>query len=654
MPLEAPKLDRRTFDDIYREAMLRIPRYTPEWTDFNDSDPGITLLQLYAWLTEMMLYEMNRVPERNYIKFLQLLDMELQPAQPAVAHVTFTLEAGTAAPAIDRYTQVSAQDPETGDLLIFETETGLDLIAASLTDVQVYDGGTYTVVSEINNAGGSPFRPFGWLPQLSNALYLGFTPADPPAATSPFPQQLRFRVFLPVDVLAGVAQSCATAVNPPVAPAELVWEYKMKADAQRWQRLNLFSDETRAFTQEGYILLEGPQQIAPTTEGRVEEPRYWLRCRLVSPGYPAGITPEIDFIRANTAEVKNLTTINQEILGDSEGHPDQIFTLRRTPIVADSLKLVVEVDGQEPQEWQQVDSLFPSCPDDRHFTLNPNKGEIRFGDGRRGQIPVAGATIVAYQYRAGGGEAGNVGAGMIDDPLNIPGNLEITNERPAVGGRDEQDVAELMAEAPFRMRSRNRAITADDFTYLAQQAGGIAKARAIAQAHPDFPDVAVPGAVTVVIVPDNNEREPKPSAAAIRHMCQHLESLRLLTTEVFVKGPTYQAVSVETKVMARPYAAFDTVTQDVIQALDAFLDPLGRDATGQRTSQGWEFDRDFYANSLFGVILGVKDVVTVDTLKVIVNGRPLTNLNERVRVPPDGLVCSGGNHQIVVVPARNL
>ncbi len=90
MPLEAPQLDTRKFEDLLHEAQLRIPRYTPDWTDFNDSDPGITLVQLFAWLTEMMLYQMNRVPERNYIKFLQMLGLELQPAQAATAHLTFT------------------------------------------------------------------------------------------------------------------------------------------------------------------------------------------------------------------------------------------------------------------------------------------------------------------------------------------------------------------------------------------------------------------------------------------------------------------------------------------------------------------------------------------------------------------------------------
>ena len=83
MPLQAPTLDDRNYAQIVAEAKALIPRYVPEWTDFNESDPGITLVQLFAWMTDMLLYRLNQTPERNYIKFLQLLGIELQPAQPA-------------------------------------------------------------------------------------------------------------------------------------------------------------------------------------------------------------------------------------------------------------------------------------------------------------------------------------------------------------------------------------------------------------------------------------------------------------------------------------------------------------------------------------------------------------------------------------------
>ena len=61
MPLPDIQLDDRRFEELFKDAQRRIPRYTPEWTDLNDSDPGITLVQLFAWLAEMLLYRLNRV-----------------------------------------------------------------------------------------------------------------------------------------------------------------------------------------------------------------------------------------------------------------------------------------------------------------------------------------------------------------------------------------------------------------------------------------------------------------------------------------------------------------------------------------------------------------------------------------------------------------
>ena len=73
MSLPAPNLDDRRFQDIVDEAKRRIARLCPEWTDHNVSDPGVALIELYAWMTEMMLYRLNQVPDRLYLKFLELL-----------------------------------------------------------------------------------------------------------------------------------------------------------------------------------------------------------------------------------------------------------------------------------------------------------------------------------------------------------------------------------------------------------------------------------------------------------------------------------------------------------------------------------------------------------------------------------------------------
>src|SRR5437764_9416430 len=93
MTFETPQLDDRSFDDLVAEARRRIILYCPEWTDHNLSDPGITLLELFAWMTDMLLYRLNRVPDRNYIKFLELMGVRLEPARAATALLGFRLSA---------------------------------------------------------------------------------------------------------------------------------------------------------------------------------------------------------------------------------------------------------------------------------------------------------------------------------------------------------------------------------------------------------------------------------------------------------------------------------------------------------------------------------------------------------------------------------
>src|SRR5215831_15954081 len=90
MPLTLPNLDDRRYQDLLDEALARIPVYTPEWTNFNKSDPGVTLVEIFAFLTENLLYRCNQIPERNRRKFLTLLNIPLQPATSAQGLITIS------------------------------------------------------------------------------------------------------------------------------------------------------------------------------------------------------------------------------------------------------------------------------------------------------------------------------------------------------------------------------------------------------------------------------------------------------------------------------------------------------------------------------------------------------------------------------------
>lgn len=81
MSLPIPNLDDIDFEALVKEAKSLIPVYTSEWTNHNPSDPGITLVELFAWLCEMIMYRIDRIPEKNYIRFLNLLGIELEDGE---------------------------------------------------------------------------------------------------------------------------------------------------------------------------------------------------------------------------------------------------------------------------------------------------------------------------------------------------------------------------------------------------------------------------------------------------------------------------------------------------------------------------------------------------------------------------------------------
>ena len=129
MALQTPNLDDRKFQDLVSEARSKIPLYCPKWTDYNLSDPGITLIELFSWMVDVLLYRLNRVPEKNYIKFMDLIGIQLEPPQPATANLTFRLSAPQEEPfVIPQGTEVSTVPTETQDAITFTTNEDFSII----------------------------------------------------------------------------------------------------------------------------------------------------------------------------------------------------------------------------------------------------------------------------------------------------------------------------------------------------------------------------------------------------------------------------------------------------------------------------------------------------------------------------------------------
>jgi predicted phage baseplate assembly protein len=650
LDLNEPKFDR-SFDDIYSDLRSRIPRFNREWTNYNDSDPGITLLQLFAWLAEMTLHRMNELPRKNYIKFAQLLDLQLKPALPARVYVAFTAKPAEPPSTIPAGTRVSAT-VEGRPPVIFETERPLDVIGAPLAAAIVLAGASLEPV-ELAGDAAKAFYPFGRNPAIGNALYFAFKPN--PNNAKPFPRRMTFLALRPeADTKGGPLRAGDVDVDL-VPPVDLVWEARPGAQ-DIWERLSVV-DESVAFTRDGFIFVDGPANIVPSIDpllkAVVPEPHYWLRVRLDGNSYPQGRPPRLEHLLPNAVQAVNLLTEENTTLGQSSGRAAEQFSfpLRRTDpsaleaVEPASLEMVVRL-GDEETTWTRKDDLNGSKREDRHFVLDATAGRITFGDGEHGEIPLGGADVIAVKWRHGGGAAGNLaGPGAVKTIVTPVAGIErVHNPRPATGGAAEQSIEDFIKEVPRRLRSRGRAVTADDFEVLALEVNGVRKARAIAGKHPAHDGVDVPGALTVVIVPDSDERPPRARTELIRSVARHLDGKRLITSEVHVASPAFLEIRIEARLLAPPEAAFDDVAQRARKRLDEFLDP--------RT---WHFGANVSPAAVYRALLGSPDetaaVRSVENLLIYVDGRA-HDPGRPVEVADDALVYPG-NHLIVVSPDRD-
>ncbi|KRC81831.1 putative baseplate assembly protein [Sphingomonas sp. Root241] len=633
MPLEAPDLDDRRYGEIVEEALQLIPRFAPEWTDRNDSDPGVAIVKLFAWMTELTLFRLNQVPERAYVKFLQMVGIERRAAAAARVELQFTPARSDVSEIwVPQGTQIAAAADDAGPVL-FETLAPLAVLGTALAAIQVHDGFGFSIATPRAAAEGQWFYPFGPRANADAALMMGFAgPATVTAGPIDFYVRLRDTGGPPAPV-SRIDPAEPQALPPP---AKLVWEYW---DLAQWQPLALLRDDTGGFTRSGHIVVRGPGVGARLAVlGDVTEPRYWLRCRVIESGWERA--PALDAVLINMTAAIQASGFADEVVGRSDASPNQRFALANRPILAldtperivtaddrtvERISVLLEVDeGSGFLAWQEVPDFHASGATDPHFTLNRTTGEIGFGDGIQGRIPASflppgmRGNIVARRYLSGGGRRGNLPAGTITAIQSfLPGISTAANPYPTTGGAQEETTASAKRRAAAEIAANGRAVTAADFELRALETG-VRRAKALALAHPRYPGVVIPGSVTVIVVPDGDVPNPMPSATTLEAVAKHLDRTRLITTEVHVVAPTYNTVSVEADLLIRRTANPETVRAALEARLNAFLHPL----TGGADGEGWPFGGDIYFSDLYRLVIETPDVARIvdGQLGIRVNG----------------------------------
>jgi len=644
--LPAPNLDDRRFQDIVDEAKRLIPRYCPEWTNHNLSDPGVALIELFAWMTDMFLYRLNQVPDRLYTKFLDLVGVELFPPQAARTGLTFWLSAPEAEPVtVPAGTEVGTAGDESGAPVVFVTASDLHIAQPELFGLLTSTGRErYRDMWEELHYPGGRVRCFTSEPPApGDALYLGFR------------QPLAGNVIR-LDVETSVFGLGIDPERPPLA-----WEVWA---GEAWIAATVHGDDTGGLNRTGSVTLLVPPWHEPLT--LAHQRGFWLRGRYVAPeiDQPAyAASPEIQHLAAaslgGTVAGMHNRLVPAEVLGRSDGRPGQVFTLRERPVLERRPEEIVVTDGSDGHiEWREVGDFSLSGPDDHDVVWDGATGQVRFGPAVRypdgtvrhhGAVPASGATVSVTGYRTGGGVVGNVGAGTLAVlRTTIPYIDRVTNLERASGGVDGETVANAKLRGPLALRTGDRAVTAADVERLALDADpAVARARCLAPSPPGGP-------VRLFIVP----RVEKPAPALelddfavddrlFGQIRSHLEPRRVLGTTIQIGTPYYQGVSAAVLVHATAGRSVDLVRERALEALYHWINPV----TGGPGGAGWPFDVHLSAGAtaeMLAALDGIDSVEEVLLFEVDVRNRNRVGAGkELIQLTPESLFLSH-QHRVVV------
>ncbi len=660
MPLPVPNLDDRRFDDLVAEARARLATHLPELTQIAPGDPVHGFIDLFAWLTETILYRANLIPERQRRVFLNLLQIPLRPARAARGVVC--VDAGPTsvllAPLLQDGTQLKAGKQSltaVGELqptcLSLQVLVKQELTAAELGEMGLSLDDLHQQFGLARHEIPTPFQPHRYEPgrdtlrpgSLDRAFYLACIA----------PRQLEGQLPLLRKNLAGIILNIAIAPTDDLpapaleqgavndlAPRKLVWELASTGEEGEaiYLPLDVLADSSRGARQTGVVRLRLPKNAAlfqsfaaadpmfsglgnqpPELADQVEAGRvaFWLRLRC-----PDAPDLELGYLALNAVDVLAQGLKQDLLVGMGTGQPDQVIALPDRDIDPASLQLDVEENGAWVR-WQRVDFLAGQAAEARVYQLDPQTGYVQFGDGvSAGRRPPTGMRIRAAAYLFGGGSSGNLPAGTVKEIVNGSPRHKVRHGWPLKGGLDAETVEQAEKRIPQFLTHRNRAVTADDFKLIteANPVNPVARAEVrvgfLPGARIEAARTDVPGVVSVFVLPPGAPalgHTPRPTQGLLKDVFGYLLNRVLIGTELYVLSPEFIPLAISVKVQVRDPATETQTLQDVQYALIDYLWPL---APGGALGNGWPMGSAVRPAELLARVARVDGVLSVSRLSL--------------------------------------
>ena len=649
MVLPTPDLDDRDFQSLVDEAKRLVQKSSPEWTDHNVSDPGVTLIEAFAQMVDQLIYRLNRLPDRHYVKFLELIGVHLFPPTAARGTVTCWLSAPQPATVLVRAeTEVATARTDLEEPISFATTHDLPIVPCEFTRIATAGAGQEAIDRSQELSSGQQVRAFADVPQPGDTMLVGLSDAVPSCA-----------VLLRIDCPVG-----GIGIDPRDPP--LIWE---AWNGQGWSPCEVDRDESGGLNRAGDVVLHVP---ATHQQALIARQRAgWLRCRVLPPdGQRTAYTrsPRVAGFRAmtvgGTAEIAHAEAVHGERLGSSDGTPGQRFRLARQPVVPWTEPSVLRAGepGGRTTSWLPVSDFARSGPGQLHYRLDARSGEVEFGPAVRqpdgtvrqyGAVPPLGSVLTLSAYRIGGGRSGNLARGVIRVlKTSVPYVSRIENRHPAAGGVDGETMANARLRGPLELRSSGRAVTADDFEVLAREvAPDVARVKCLSATEADATGGArllvVPRVVTDDLGRIAWDDLTRPPEELLHRISDYLDTRRLVGTRLLVEPPRYRGVTVVARVLSDPDARPEQVQQAALHALYTYLSAQ----EGGPAGTGWPFGRPVQAFDVSTALARVEGLARIEDLLLFpaapdgTRGAPVS----RVDLEPGALVFSY-QHQVRVQP----
>jgi Baseplate J-like protein len=643
MPIRPPALDDRSFDDLVAEMLRRIPAHTPEWTNPVVGDPGRTLIDLFAWLADTILYRANLIPERQRLAFLRLLGIAMRPAQPAHGLLGLSLTDQEQPGVIDLPKRTRIAKP-----VAFETEQEISVMPLT----------GQCFIKRRMRLGGETYPP-GFLEELAKAYKLNGAAAGYITTSvfsgdraeesgrdiivESFDGYLWMALLAPRpsadghknlrNLLTAGPENQRRIINVGLAPAipapspfddagvrrrmAQAWHVEGPSDGQelRYAPLEIISDGTLGLTRAGVVrlLMPGSDDVGRSANDimtdvnagvgnrppRIDDPSLdarivtWLRFTPAPGQRLSGF--RLAWAGINAVSIEQRETLPARFLGQGTGASGQEISLGVGSVEMDSLEITVD-DEAGPIRWRQVPDVAAAGLDDPVYSLDREAGLIRFGDGVRGRAPAAGQLIEAVRLRAGGGAAGNLPAGSIRElDKSAPGGslVKAMQPLPTAGGADAESLDVCERRIPQVLRHQNRAVTESDFQELAIRTPGVAIGRVevLPRFKPQQQRFDVPGVVSVMVLPARDDQEgpaPRADRPMLEAVHSWLDGRRPLATEMYVIGCQYVPMAVSVGIDIVDPDQRDGVMRAVRQAIRNWLWAL---PPGGPMGKGWPLGR---------------------------------------------------------------